>query len=337
MRAKHAPLTTAWPAKSTAGPRVEAPPLASRTIYYMRGHYHTLGVLLVLLYATPAGADPPGDISGLYQRVATDLKRGQPLVVTVHVALCDNTIIWCGRGGFGNGDQPRRNLYWGGAAGFRAYFDHARGYRRVLLDNGDGEQILQRVVYRKRVRRPSAAWRRLGVRKPFDVLLVGLAYRGKRIDLATKQLVHQVARGGGATIKLPSGRTIATGGKGHIVGYAGHNHLMDVTDFRFPARSRKGHLGFFALSCRSAPYLARAMTSPQTHALLLSRTLMYPGAFTIDGLIQGLARAKPQRQVYLGGVKYYARFQRTSERRIRWAFTHDGQARYRRLFLRPAQ
>ncbi len=51
------------------------------------------GVLL-LSDVDPAQA---GDaLDPLYDRIAADLKQGKPLVVTVHVALCDNNIIWCG-------------------------------------------------------------------------------------------------------------------------------------------------------------------------------------------------------------------------------------------------
>jgi hypothetical protein len=62
---------------------------------------------------------------------------------------------------------------------------------------------------------------------------------------------------------------------------------------------------------------------------------MYPGAFTVEGLLRGLAAARDQHQVYLGGVRAYARRQRRPERIIRAAFTHDGEARFARRLLAP--
>lgn len=290
----------------------------------------TIIVCLVAL-ARPAGA---GGLDELYDRVATDLKAGRPLVATVHVALCDNRIIHCGTRVLGDGDRPARNLYWGGAAGFRAYFDHARGWRRVHLDRGDGELILERAVYRRRVRRPPAALRRRGVTGGFEILLVGLGYRGRRIADATTRFLRHVARDRGPALKLADGRTIHIGGRGHVVGYAGHNHLMDARGFAFPRVRRRTAVGYFALACMSAPYMAEKLCGPRTRALLLTRSLMYPGAFTIDGLLRGLAAGGSQQRVFRRGCALYARYQKRPQGAIRRAFIHDGQARFRRAFRR---
>jgi hypothetical protein len=296
----------------------------------MRG-FLAATALMVLLSSTQSEADP---LDPLYERIASDLKAGRPLVVTVHVALCDNSVVWCGRGGLGNGDDPRRNLFWGGAAGFRAIFDRARGFRRVFLDKGDGKTILERAVYRMRVRRPSGRLRRLGVKKGFELMLVGLAYRGKRIAIASDTFIKQVTGSTGSTLRLKDGRTLHFGASGHVVGYAGHNHLMDEIDYRFPAHKRTQQLGYFALSCLNAPYLAEKLCSSRTSALLLTLSLMYPGAFTINGLVRGIASGATQQQVYLKGVKQYARFQKRPEKVIRRAFTHGGQKRFLRRFKR---
>jgi hypothetical protein len=291
----------------------------------------TRWLIVGLLCLRPAVAG--ATLDSLYQRIASDIKGGKPLVITVHVALCDNGVIWCGLGGHGNGDEPRRNLYWGGAGGLRAYFDRAPGYKRVMLDRGDGKVVIERAVYRRRVLRPSAAWRRLGVTEPFDVLLVGLGYRGREIARASDAMIRQTLRAEGERLRLPDGTRLAIGGHGHVVGYAGHNHLMDDPAYAFPQPRRRTDLGFFALSCLSAPYLASHLTSAQSHALVLTLSLMYPGAFTIDGLIQGLAEAAPQAAVFDRAVQLYAKYQRRELRRVRGAFTHDGEPRFRRRFL----
>jgi len=292
-----------------------------------------LRVVILTLGIFMAGVAHGDPLDPLYRRIAKDLRQGKPLVITVHVALCDNNIIHCGGRGRGNGDQPGRNLYWGGAAGFRATFDHARRfYRRVHLDGGDGRVILQRVVYRHRVRRPSARWQRLGVTRAFDVLVVGLAYRGGRIADAIKGFFQQVALERGQTLKLGD-KMVRYGGLGHVVGYAGHNYLMDAPALKPPRITRNAPVGFFALACLSAPYMARGLQGGSTHALLLTRSLMYPGAFTVDGLVRGISAAEPQRRVFLRGVQRYAAAQGRPERVIRWAFTHDGRPSFQRRYL----
>ncbi len=288
-----------------------------------------LAAALLALNGEARGAEP---LDPLYDRIAADLKRGRPLVVTVHVALCDNRVIHCGGRRLGDGDRPGRNLYWGAAGGFRAYFDRQRrSYRRVLLDGGDRKVILARAAYLRRIRRPGPTWRRRGVTRPFEVLVIGLAYRGMRIGSAMDALVHQVAAEGGVASTLTiAGRQLPIGASGHLVGYAGHNHLMDVVSYRFPRVSRRTPLGFFALACYTSQYLADHLQGPALHALLLTRTRMYPGAFTLDGLVRGVSAGASAREVFRRGAAYYARVQRRPARLIRRAFTFGPRSARRR-------
>lgn len=279
--------------------------------------------------ARPDGLDP------LYRRIARDLKAGRPLVITVHVALCSNRSIWCGSKKLGNGDKPRTNLYWGGASGLTAWFRYRRkGYKQVFRDGGDGKVVVDRVVYRRRVGWISKRWKRFGVTKPFDVYLVGLAYRGRHIGKAVDALIRQTATGAGSTLKLKTGKTIAIGGRGHLVGYAGHNYLMDTGGrWKWPKITRKRPVGYFMLACMSAQYLAPRLTHKLTHAVLLTRVFMYPGAFTIDGLIRALSFAQRQRAVFRKGCAYYARYSKVKAATVRRGmFTHDGRRKFRKRY-----
>lgn len=297
------------------------------------------GLVLCAFLMTSAAAEAkrkPGALDPLYQRIAEDLKKGKPLVMTVHVALCDNTIIRCGGRGSGNGDVPRRNLYWG-KAGIPAWFTRARGYRRIFKDGGDGKKILERVVLRRRVRRPSYAWRRLGVTKGFDLLVVALAYRGSHIDKATDAFVSQVLQQRGQTLKLEDGTSIEYGGKGHVVGYAGHNHLLDVLTYEYPSTTRTEPIGFFNMSCWSAQSLARKLKHPRSHVLLMSLTRLFPGPFVVDGLVRGLAAAEPQHKVCLRGIEGYSRNSKSSVRRLRYTFIHGQERRFKKRFGKPVK
>ena len=280
----------------------------------------------------------PKSLTPLYKRIAKDLKAGKPLVVTLHVALCDNRVIACGNRRLGNGDAPSGNLYWGGGSGVRAWFDAMKSYTRVYLDRGDGKRVLERVVYHHRVKSPSVLWRKMGVTKPFDVLVVGLAYRGLSISRAMGSFLQDVSTSQAQTLKIKkTGRVrwkVRFRGGSHVVGYLGHNHLMDVkkSRYKWPRFTRKQHIGYFALACRSAPYLAPRLTRPKTHALTLTHVLMYPGAFTAYGLIRGVARGASVKKVFLRGVRWYARKQNRPVRKVRWYFTHGGRLRFHRRY-----
>jgi hypothetical protein len=303
-----------------------------------------LALVTVLLAAAPQGdararrgRKPRADtLDPLYRRMAKDLKAGKPLVVTVHVALCSNLSIWCGSKKLGNGDRPGTNLYWGGAAGFTAWFrwNGRRRYTRVYRDKGDGKVVLERVVYRRRVKNLSARWRRFGVNKPFDIYVVGLAYRGSHIGKGVGAFIRQTATEVGSTLKLKSGVKLRIGGLGHVVGYAGHNYLMDTGGrWKWPRISRRKPVGYFMLSCRSAPYVAPRLTHRRTHALLLTRVLMYPGAYTIDGLVSGLRLAQSQARVYRRGCAMYGKHSKVSVSKVcGYLFTHDGRRKFRKRY-----
>lgn len=276
----------------------------------------------------------PKNLASLYKRIAKNLKAGKPMVVTLHVALCDNRIISCGNRRLGNGDAPSGNLYWGGGSGVRSWFDAMKKFRRIHTDKGDGKVIIERVVYHHRVQHPTAAWRRRGVTKPFHIFVVGLAYRGTRISQAMGDFLTNVSSHHTSTIKTKKFGEISYGGSGHVVGYLGHNYLMDVKKdfYKWPRFTRKQPIGYFALACKSAPYLAPRLTRPQTHALTLTRILMYPGAFTAYGLIEGLAQGDTQKKVFLRGVRWYSRKQNQPLSKVRWYFTHDARLRFRKRY-----
>jgi len=283
--------------------------------------------------ARKVSADP---LDPLYKRIAKDLKAGKPLVITVHVALCSNRQIWCGSKKLGDGDKPRTNLYWGGAAGFTAWFrwNGRKRYKRVFGDQGDGKIVMERVVYRRRVKWLSKRWKRLGVKKPFDIYLVGYAYRARYIGKAVDALIRQTATGAGSTLKLKSGKVLSIGGRGHLVGYAGHNYLMDTGGkWNWPKITRKNPVGYFMLACMSAQYVARKLTHKRTHAVVLTTVLMYPGAYTIDGIIGALSYAQRQRQVFRRAAAYYAKYSKVRARTVRCCmFTHDGQSKFRKKY-----
>src|SRR5262245_1579475 len=92
-----------------------------------------IGLLALAVFTTSARADPSDEwLDGLYDTVAKDLAAGKPLVVQVHVPLCDNDILRCGGHGLGDGDNPDTNLYWATSGGFRGWFKRkGSGWKKV--------------------------------------------------------------------------------------------------------------------------------------------------------------------------------------------------------------
>src|SRR5882724_1188967 len=130
-------------------------------------------LLIIALLASSATAKTTDDwLAGLTERVVGDLAAGKPLVVEVHVPLCDSTIIACGNAKLGDGDNPETNLYWSTTPGFGEWFARrGSGWKRVLkqtaADSGDAD-VLAVHVYRRTVAAP-AAWRKHGAPKQFEI------------------------------------------------------------------------------------------------------------------------------------------------------------------------
>jgi len=115
--------------------------------------------LFLVALSSVAHAD---GLAGLYDRVAADLKRGQPLVVEAHVALCDNRIIPCGNRALGDGESLATNLYWATDGGLRGWFERrGSGWTRVAVLDGAPPGVLEEDRPRARhLRRRSLRHRR---------------------------------------------------------------------------------------------------------------------------------------------------------------------------------
>src|SRR5512140_1080315 len=113
---------------------------------------------LVLLAAGRAAAAPP------------------PRLAHAFVALCDNDhqgIVKVSKT-LGDGDDPRRNLYWGAGYGIRGLFDRAAGWKRLAVIPNPTPAILERVVYRH---------------QPTGLVLVADGYRGREIAAAVRDFL----------------------------------------------------------------------------------------------------------------------------------------------------
>ena len=73
-------------------------------------------------------------------------------VVHVFVALADNVNqgIVPVPAALGNGDDPGRNLYWGGAYGVRTYFRKSAGWKEIAVLQKPSTSVLERSVFLQR-------------------------------------------------------------------------------------------------------------------------------------------------------------------------------------------
>jgi len=284
-------------------------------------------LLLVACSLSPARADEALD--GLRDRVAEDLRAGRPLVVEAHVALCDNRVIRCGGHGLGDGDDLERNLYWATSGGMRGWMER-RGspWKRVAILDGDGA-ILETRVWRKRVS-PSEAWRKRGVRAPFDVFVVARAWRGTAIDAALDAYVADLAAPAPREVALPDGKTLAAGGAAQVVAWIGHNRFMDRDPYDWPPLPAAARpKGTIAVACYSRDYLAPALGRARV-PLLVTGDFVFAGSHAFDGALAAFLDGGDLAAIRDGGARAYADGEGKSFARVRTAFTNPSDPRWRR-------
>ena len=272
-------------------------------------------VLLVLVaLATPAAAATTDDwLSGLTDRVVEDLAGGKSLVVDVHVPLCDNHIIACGNAKLGDGDNPSTNLYWSTTPGFGEWFRRkGGGWTKVSIetkDTGD-KDVLEKHMYRRTITTP-AAWRKRGVPKQFTLEVVVRAWRGSAIDRALAAYAADVSGGTSA----------------QLVAFVGHNRLMDLDEFTWPAPGKEAK-GAIAIACDTAPYMKKQVSAATRVPLLMTSDLLFANAAPLEAAVLAFARGGGYAQIRKDAATAYAGVRKRPVEKIIGAFTNPADRRW---------
>jgi hypothetical protein len=265
-------------------------------------------------------------IDDLYGRIVSDANAGRPLVVTVHVALCDNDSqgLYVKNHSICRGDSPGSNLYWATSGGLRTVMD-ASPFSSVTYEKEPGDVLAARGVWHRRLPATKGLASR-GLEKDLDVYVVGLAYRGSRIADAMEDFLHALGHDTAPSVTLPDGTSLSYGGAGHVTGYIGHNYLMDVIDQGPVLSAADGtstsHKASFALACMSDSYLRETLDRPNGHIMVLNRHFTYPGAWTVRGIVRGLVTGRNHKGIHYLASKFFSKGKGKPLSAILGAFTH---------------
>jgi hypothetical protein len=279
--------------------------------------------LAFLLFCSPAQGK---SIDDLYARIVSDANAGRPIVVTVHVALCDldSQGLYVKNPKICMGDRPGSNLYWATSGGLRAVMEKSP-FETVAYEEDVDEVLAARGVWHRRIP-PLEGMRARGLASPLSIYVVGLAYRGRCIEQAMREFLRSVGHDASPPLDLPDGTALVQGGAGHVTGYIGHNYLMDVADHAPVLAEADGdsvsHKAVFALSCMSDAYLRDALDRPGTHIMVLNRDFTYPGAWTVEGIVAALAAGKGQKGIHRTAASFFAKGKGKPLAAILGAFTH---------------
>jgi hypothetical protein len=293
-----------------------------------------LGVVIVIaLAASSAHAKATDDWLGeLTAKVVKDVAAGKPLVVEVHVPLCQSGITACGNAKLGDGDNPDTNLYWSTTPGFGRWFDRkGGGWKRVLKatrDSGEtgDKDILELRVYRRTLS-TSSAWRKLGAPKTVDVVLVIHGWRGSQIDRALAAYAADVSGQGTRTITLADKSTIDAGGAAQIVAFVGHNRLMDLDTYAWPEPGKETK-GTIAIACHTSSYMKRDVTASTRVPLLMTNDYLFSNAAPLEAAVLAFARGGGYAAIRVDAATAYAGVQKKEVKRVMGAFTNPADRRW---------
>ena len=224
-------------------------------------------------------------------------------VIHVFVALCDNVNqgIVPVSASLGNGDNPATNLYWGAAFGVKTFFNKHRDWQLLTPSNASSKSpqvVLDRLVFRHR---------RTGA------FLIAEAYRGSYIQRATEDFLAAAAGNPGEKLILTvDGEEVEiyVGGNADLLGYIGHNGLMDFQLSSVPKKRDDEKRDAIILACASKNYFADSLRATGAKPLLWTTNLMAPEAYILSAALDGWLNRETDEHIRVRAAKAYATYQR---------------------------
>lgn len=222
--------------------------------------------------------------------------------IHIYVALCDNKYQGIVKvpAKIGNGQDPNNNLYWGCGYGIRTYFKKSSEWNLIKTIKVDSI-ILERLVFKHATK---------------DYYLVADAYDGKHIRRCTQDFMNSSC-GRSKEIIDVNGIKIGIAGNSKLLGYIGHNGLMDFTLNDKYENTDKLTRDVIILACYSKHYFSYHLKKANVNPLVWTSHLMAPEAYTIHDAITGYLNNETREEIRKRAYLAYNRFQKCGERAAR--------------------
>ena len=228
--------------------------------------------------------------------LAAQVNSKKMKVIHVFVALCDNLNqgIVAVPTHLGNGQDPKGNLYWGAAYGVKTFFTRQPEWQKVQTIQLPEAHILERCIFKHKS-------------KPF--LLVADAYDGKQIKTCINHFLQAINGYRSESICLGD-QTHPIGGGAALLGYVGHNGLMEFSLPHIPTPSDQKDRQAIILACASKAYFKSHLSSTHTYPLVWTTNLMAPEAYTLAAAIKGWMEEKSALEIQQMAAAAYHQYQK---------------------------
>jgi hypothetical protein len=195
----------------------------------------------------------------------------QTRFIHVLVALCDNDnqgIIPVPKK-IGNGQDPANNLYWGCGFGVKTFIKKQIDWKLIKQINNPTKEIYERLIFKH---------------KDSLIYLVADAYNGAMIKQTVIDFLDYASGLKKLTIDFDSIRIFA-GENASLIGYVGHDGLMDFSLDNYSSQVDKKRREVVILACASKNYFYNKIRKTGAYPLLWTTNLMCPEAYTLDSVI----------------------------------------------------
>ncbi len=219
-------------------------------------------------------------------------------VRTIHafVALCDNINqgIVPVPAKFGNGQDPKNNLYWGAMYGIKSYFKRSKDWTFISSTKNPKTHILERILFKHNTT---------------NTYLLADAYDGKYIKNTTKDFIEATAGRNGITV-VNGTQKLKFGGDANLLAYIGHDGLMefDVEGEFKPINKIKRDA--IILACVSKDYFQPYLEQTKANPLVWSTGLMSPEAYTLKWALDGWVLKETDLDIRERAAKAYNYYQK---------------------------
>lgn len=228
--------------------------------------------------------------------------QNQAKVIHVLVALCDNENqgIVPVPAFLGDGEDPKRNLYWGAAYGVKTFFGKSRSWTKISETENPKENVLQRIVFKHKTK---------------NVYLVADAYRGNRMKETLNDFFSAASGEKLENVKLDAPNpTLQILGSANVIAFVGHNGLMDFDLEKQPAKKDDDKRETIVLACASRNYFSAPLKKTSAVPLLWTTNLMAPEAYILHDALEGWTNGETNEQIRTRAATAYSKYQKISLR-----------------------
>jgi hypothetical protein len=225
------------------------------------------------------------------------IQNQEKRIVHIFVALCDNDsqgIVPVPKK-IGNGNDPDQNLYWGCGYGVRSFFKAAPEWKFLKSIKNPKANVLERVIFSHKTK---------------NCILVADAYKGARIKECTKDFFKSASGNFSDTLTVLTKNINLNDAE--LVGYVGHDGLMDFNLDSYPAKNPdlKIKKQVMIYACISKSYYKNGIKQAGAFPLIWTTGLMCPEAYTTKAAIDGWLNNETDSQIHLRVAQAYNQYQK---------------------------